>query len=177
MTNKRPIDYDNLAATWQHQAEDWSDPDEVTSTALARRPSTFVAPPAPERGMRQLPAADQVHQVDILPAATVQTVVRTSQVDHSKGFLIRTLPLAAAFSVAAVVVAVGLLAVPLASMRTLIVLFLSFAGVYAWAFWRDLATSPAGIALFHTQNLWKHIHEERKFRHQWYRDERREMRK
>ena len=176
--SKRPTDYNALAARWQREAEDWSDPaDEATSTALARRPATFVAPPAPERTMRQLPAADQVHQVDILPAASVQTQVRTSQVDHSKGFLIRTLPLAIAFSVAAVVVAVGLLAVPLASMRTLVVIFVTFAGVYAWAFWRDLATSPAGIALYHTQNLWKHIHEERRFRHRWYENERKETKR
>ena len=46
--SKRPIDYNALAARWQHQAEDWSDPDEATSTALVHQPATFVAP-APAR--------------------------------------------------------------------------------------------------------------------------------
>lgn len=176
--NKRPTDYNALAARWQREAEDWSDVDvDATSTSLARRPSTFVAPPASERSIRQLPSADQVHQVDILPAATVQTVVRTSQVDHSKGFLIRTLPLAIAFAVAALVVTVGLLQVPFMSLRTLVVIFVTFAAVYAWAFWIDLQRSPAGISLLHTQQLWKHIHEERRFRHRWYESERKETRK
>lgn len=48
MTNKRPTDYNALAARWQREAEDWSDPDEATSTALVHQPATFV-PPAPAR--------------------------------------------------------------------------------------------------------------------------------
>lgn len=173
MTQRRPVDAAALAAKWEQESRTWT----VDEPAAVARPgvSNYIQPLPPPRAMQALPAADQVHQVDIMPAATVQTVVRTSQVDHSKGFLIRTLPLAAAFAVAALVVTVGLLQVPLMSLRTLVVIFVTFAAVYAWAFWQDLKTSPAGIALYHTQNLWKHIHAERKFRHAWYRDERKEI--
>lgn len=174
---KRQVDHAALAAKFEEQGRQ-ALYDVSEETAIARRPApNYVAPPAPERTLRNLPSSDAVQQIDVLPAATVQTVVRTSQVDHSKGFLIRTLPLAAAFAMAAVVVTVGLLAVPLVSMRTLVVVFVTFCAVYAWAFWQDLKTSPAGIALYHTQNLWKHIHAERKFKHQWYRDERKEIRR
>lgn len=173
---QRNVDHAALAARFEEQGRA-ALYDVGEETALARRPSSFVAPPAPDRGLRQLPTSDQVQQIDVLPAATVQTVVRTSQVDHSKGFLIRTLPLGIAFSVAAMVVTVGLLQVPLMSMRTLVVIFVVFAVTYAWAFWQDLRTSPAGISLYHTQNLWKHIHSERKFRHDWYNAERKDAKR
>ena len=169
-------DYDALARRWEQQARDnMTAIDDAPQ--LARRPATFIPPPAAPVKLQSLPTQDAVQQVEVLPAASVQTVVRTNQVDHSKGFLIRTLPLAATFAVAALVVTVGLLQVPLMSLRTLVVIFVTFAAVYAWAFWQDLRTSPAGIALYHTQNIWKHIHSERKFRHDWYREERKELRK
>ena len=174
MNNRRQVDAAALAAQFQRQSEA-ALTDTSSGPAVARPPvSAYLAPrPAPAQ-LRPLPTADAVQQIDVLPAATVQTVVRTSQVDHSKGFLIRTLPLALAFSIAALVLAVGVLAVPLASVQALIVVFVTFCATYAWAFWQDLRTSPAGIALYHTTNLWKHIHAERKFRHRWYRDERKE---
>ena len=175
---KRQRDYDTLAQQWQRRAEEkMYEPDAPAAAAPQRQDSALVLPPPPPAQLRGLPSADTAQTIDVLPAASVQTVVRTSQVDHSKGFLIRTLPLAAAFAVAALVVTVGLLQVPLMSLRTLVVIFVTFAAVYAWAFWQDLKTSPAGIALYHTQNLWKHIHSERKFRHHWYREERKEIRK
>lgn len=174
---KQQKDYASLAEQWQRHAEEKMT-DTSTGPAVwgGGAKGVVLAPPAPTQ-LHQLPAAENIQQIEVMPAATVQTVVRTNQVDHSKGFLIRTLPLAAAFALAAVVVAVGLLAVPLVSMRTLVVIFVTFCAVYAWAFWQDLRTSPAGIALTHTQNLWKHIHEERKFKHEWYRDERKEIRR
>ena len=175
MNNRRQVDHAALAAQWERQSKEWT----VDEPAAMTRPpvSSYIAAPAAPRAMQALPAADQVQQIDVLAAARVETRVMTSQKDHSWGFLIRTLPLAAAFSVAALVLAVGVLAVPLASIQALIVVFVAFAAVYSWAFWQDLRTSPAGISLYHTQNLWKHIHAERKFRHDWYRDERRELRK
>lgn len=177
MKTRRQIDQAALTAHFERRArEKMTEIDEPAAPTL-RRDTSLVLPPPPPAQLRPLPTQDAVQQVDVLPAATVQTVVRTSQVDHSKGFLIRTLPLAAAFAVAALVVTVGLLQVPLMSLRTLVVIFVTFAAVYAWAFWQDLQTSPAGIALTHTRNLWKHIHSERKFRHDWYRDERKEIRR
>ena len=174
---KRQRDYATLAEQWQRRAEEKMTEPDAPATATRPPNTSLVLPPPPPAQLRALPTQDTVQQVDVLPAASVQTVVRTSQVDHSKGFLIRTLPLAAAFAVAALVVTVGLLQVPLMSLRTLVVIFVTFAAVYAWAFWQDLKTSPAGIALYHTRNLWKHIHAERKFRHDWYREERKEIRK
>lgn len=174
---RRQVDHAALAAQWERRAaEKMTEIDDAATSTRPQNTSLVMAPPPPAQ-LRALPTQDTVQQVDVVPAASVQTVVRTSQVDHSKGFLIRTLPLAAAFAVAALVVTVGLLQVPLMSLRTLVVIFVTFAAVYAWAFWQDLRTSPAGIALYHTQNLWKHIHSERKFRHDWYRDERKEIRK
>jgi hypothetical protein len=177
MNDKRHLDAAALAAQFQRQSE--AALTDTSSGPAVARPgvSNFLVPRPAPRAMQALPTSDAVQQIDVAPAATVQTVVSTSQVDHSKGFLIRTLPLALAFSIAALVVTVGLLAVPLMSLRTLVVIFVTFAAVYAWAFWQDLKTSPAGIALYHTQNLWKHIHAERKFRHDWYRDERKEIQK
>lgn len=174
---RRQRDYATLAEQWERRAaEKMTEIDDAATVTRPQNTSLVLPPPAPAT-LRPLPAAENIQQIEVMPAATVQTVVRTSQVDHSKGFLIRTLPLAAAFALAAVVVAVGLLAVPLVSMRTLVVIFVTFCAVYAWAFWQDLQTSPAGIALTHTRNLWKHIHAERKFKHQWYRDERKEIRR
>lgn len=173
---RRKVDHAALAAKFQRQGEAaLYDTDE--GTAVARRPATFVPPPAAPAGVRQLPTQDTVQQVDVLPAASVQTVVRTSQKDHSWGFLIRVLPLAAAFAVAAAVVVVGVFEVPAMSMKTIVTTFTVFAGVYLWAFLKDLDASPAGIALRHTRELWKHIHAERKFRHKWYQDERKELRR
>lgn len=176
MMAKRQIDQAALTAHFERRAKEKMYEIDEPTTPTPRANTSLVLPPPPPATLQALPTQDTVQQVDVLPAASVQTVVRTSQVDHSKGFLIRTLPLAAAFAVAAVVVAVGLLAVPLLSMRTLIVIFVTFCAVYAWAFWQDLRTSPAGIALYHTRNLWQHIHAERKFRHDWYREERHYMR-
>lgn len=174
---KRQIVHAALAAQFQRQGEAALF-DTSTGPAVApRRDTSLVLPPPPPAQLRPLPTTDSIQTIDVTPAASVQTVVRTSQVDHSKGFLIRTLPLAGAFAIAALVVTVGLLQVPLISMRTLIVIFVTFCAVYGWAFWQDLQTSPAGIALTHTRNLWKHIHAERKFRHDWYRAERKEIRR
>ena len=175
MNNRRTVDSAALAAKWEQQSREWTVDDPAP---LARpAPSTFVQPPAPERHMRNLPAMDRIHQVDILPAATVSTVVKTSQQDHSVGFLIRVLPLAAAFAIAAAVIVIGVFEVPALSMKTLATTFVVFAATYLWAFLKDLDASPAGIALRHTRELWRHIHAEREFRHEWYRDERREIRK
>ena len=175
--NRRTVDQAALTAHFQERAAaKMTEIDDPTAPA-PRANTSLVLPAPPPAQLRPLPTADSIQQVEVMPAATVQTVVRTSMVDHSKGFLLRTLPLAAAFAVAALVVTVGLLQVPLMSLRTLVVIFVTFAAVYAWAFWQDLQTSPAGIALIHTRNLWKHIHAERKFKHQWYRDERKEIRR
>ena len=169
--------YQDLAATFQRQSmEALTTPDDPTPAPLARSaPSSYVAPPAPERHMRNLPAMDRIHQVDILPAATVSTVVKTSQQDHSVGFLIRVLPLAVAFAIAAAVIVVGVFEVPALSMKTLITVFCVFAAVFAWAFAKDLDASPAGVALRHTKELWAYLKREQRFQHQWYRDERKEI--
>ena len=173
----RQIDQAALTAHFQERATAKMYEIDEPTTSAQRQNTSLVLPPPPPAQLRPLPVDQLQHQVEVMPAATVQTVVRTSQVDHSKGFLIRTLPLAAAFAVAALVITVALLQVPLMSLRTLVVIFVTFAAVYAWAFWQDLQTSPAGIALYHTRNLWKHIHAERKFKHEWYRDERKEIRR
>lgn len=177
MNDKRHLDAAALAAQFQRQSEAALTDTSLTPAVARPAASNYLRPAPPPAQLRPLPTQDAVQTIDVMPAATVQTVVRTSQVDHSKGFLIRTLPLAGAFSVAALVLAVGVLAVPLASVQALIVVFVTFCATYAWAFWQDLKTSPAGIALTHTNNLWKHIHAERRFRHKWYQDERKELRK
>lgn len=173
---RRTIDHAALAAQFQRQAEE-SLYDTAPGPAVARRPDTYIAPPAAPMAIRQMPAADNVQTIDVRPAAMVETQVHTSQKDHSVGFLIRVLPLALAFAVAAAVVVVGVFEVPALSIKTIATIFCVFAGVYLWAFLKDLDASPAGIALRHTRELWKHIHAERKFRHEWYRSEREEIRR
>lgn len=175
---KQQRDYAALSAEWQRRAQEKMYEPDAPAAAAPRRPETslVLAPPAAPQ-LRPMPAADQAQTIDVRPAAMVETQVHTSQRDHSVGFLIRVLPLAAAFAVAAAVVVVGVFEVPALSMKTIVTIFCVFAAVYLWAFLKDLDASPAGIALRHTRELWKHIHAERKFRHEWYREERKELRR
>lgn len=170
---RRQVDHAALAARFQERAEAaLYDTSDGPCTLSKPANTSLVLPPAPPATMHQLPTADSTQVIDVRSAGVVQTEVHTSQRDHSVGFLLRVTPLAAAFAITAGVLTVAVFETPVLSVKTLAIVFLVFSAVFLYAFRKDLDASPAGIALRHTIGLWRHIDEERRFRHKWYLDER-----
>lgn len=85
--------------------------------------------------------------------------------DRGKGFVLVVTPLAAVVGILAALACVALLEWPLLAWLTLLVFWLSFAGVWLVAFLLYTATGSDGIALLHTVKTWQHVGAERRFRH------------
>jgi hypothetical protein len=61
--------------------------------------------------------------------------------------------------------------VPLLSWSAMITFGLTFVVAYAAMLFRYWKTSPEGVALYHTEQLWKLLHSQQKHRQQLERDE------
>ncbi len=125
----------------------------VPSTPLARR----EAPP--------MPVNSQVtHVIDAAPVATQHVEMRTSAVDRAKGFLIASVPLYAGFALVVVLVCVFFAGVPLLSLPTLLIFWLSFVAAWVVGYTYTLSVSAEGVAHFEARSKWDVIKEEQRRR-------------
>ena len=168
MTNRRTIDHTALAARWQREAEDWSDPDdEVTNTAIVHRPPTFVSPE---------PRKSPVH-VEVLPPATMpeapsvqalsraQTVVTGSHQDRARAFSHVTGRLALAMGILSVIVGVVGFGVPVLSLAVLAWFGSAYTAVWFAAFVINAFVSAEGAAWLHVWSAWRWLGREQQHRH------------
>ncbi len=147
--------------------EMWADIEERRQVTLARRQGgNFVTPYGP--GEQPKPIVRRVDplpmQIDApLPVVTVQKLA-TSHVDRAKGFSIVSIPMAAGVGIGGLLIAVGMGAVPLFSMGALLVLFLSFLGVWLVAYLWHQSASPDGVVLWQVLLHYRLLSREQKAR-------------
>ena len=130
------------------------------AAGMLRPAAAKFVPAGPAR--RELPAMPGAvsTQIDITPTATMHTEVKTSEVDRAKGFLLRTLPLYGAFGLLVVLVCVFFAGVPLMSLASLTIFWLSFVAAWLVAYSYDLSRSPSGIAHMEASRKWNLIEKE-----------------
>jgi hypothetical protein len=133
-----------------------------------RRTSQKFVPAGPVR--RDLPAmpGPVSTQIDVTPTATTHIDVRTSEVDRAKGFLLRSVPLYAAFALLVLLVTVFFSGVPFLSLSALTIFWLSFVAAWLLAYCYDLSRSPSGIAHMEATRKWDLIEREHDRRWQHY---------
>jgi hypothetical protein len=107
-------------------------------------------------------------QIDVTPTATTHIDVRTSEVDRAKGFLLRSVPLYAAFALLVLLVTVFFSGVPFLSLSALTIFWLSFVAAWLLAYCYDLSRSPSGIAHMEATRKWDLIEREHDRRWQHY---------
>jgi len=134
-----------------------------------RRPSQKFVPAAPlaRRPVPAMPGAVST-QIDVTPTATTHIDVRTSEVDRAKGFLLRSVPLYAAFALLVLLVTVFFSGVPFLSLSALTIFWLSFVAAWLLAYCYDLSRSPSGIAHMEATRKWDLIEREHDRRWQHY---------
>ena len=119
----------------------------------------------------ELAKGDQAITLDVPRGATVQTVVTGSYQDRAAGFLKYTLPLSVVFALTVTLFAVMMTpilaaAAPVAVLRTLVTLFLTFCVSYLAMFAWHLRHTPEGQALRETDNTWAFLRREQAHRHE-----------
>ncbi len=142
----------------------------MRQTELARPRSTFVEPgPEPAR-ITVLPPADLA---PMLPTAQTLVELHTTYEDRSRGFQIATFPVAVAFGLGALIVAVVGWAVPVVSVAALMVFWLAFLGWWLGGWLIHTLVSPDGIALLQAVMGYRYVRHEQKARLRRYgKDER-----
>jgi hypothetical protein len=126
-----------------------------------RRPSQKFVPAAPlaRRPVPAMPGPVST-QIDVTPTATTHIDVRTSEVDRAKGFLLRSVPLYAAFALLVLLVTVFFYSMPMLSLPALVIFWLSFVAAWLLAYCYDLSRSPSGIAHLEATRKWDLIERE-----------------
>ncbi len=108
------------------------------------------------------------HTLDVPSAATMHVEMRTSAVDRSKGFLLATVPLFAAFAVGAVLIAYLAFNVPVLSVTALTVFWITFVVAWLASYVYTLAVSTEGVALFEARSKWDVVKREQAERWKYY---------
>ncbi len=151
----------------QRSVIDWEAEDEARQPLVKRSPSLVL--PASEH-MRtpavHLASPDAHVDANIIPASTVEARIQGTHVDRANAWLRYALPLSVVAALVVTVAAKTLYAFPILSWTALITLGTTFFVVYALLLFRYWETSPEGVALYHTKQLWKLFHREQKYRHQ-----------
>lgn len=120
--------------------------------------NTFVPPAPPAPQVHLPPATTNYSTVLDVPAHAVQVVhVQTTERDRSIGYLLRSLPLYAAFGVGMVVVAVALFSYPVLSWTTFLTFWLSFVGAWLYGEKKAADTSPYAANLLEIRRKWDNI--------------------
>ena len=104
----------------------------------------------------------------LLPTATTSVELHTTYTDRAKGFQLATLPIAAAFGVGALFVAVVGYSVPVISVGALAVFWLAFLAwwLIGWAIHH--IASPDGVALIQALLIYRYVRREQAERHRRY---------
>ena len=165
------IDHEAQLSPAQRQVYDWSEPD--APQLPGRRPTTYV--PAASDLMRSptvtIASPDTHLDANIIPSSVVEARIQGSHVDRANAWLRYSLPLSISMGVVTTVAAVALYDVPLLSWSAMITFGLTFVVAYGVLMWRYWKTSPEGVALYHTEQLWKLLHSQQHHRQQLEREE------
>lgn len=165
------IDHEAQLSPAQRQPIDWAAPEERT---LPAKPVTSYVPSASElmRTPQVTIASPDAHvDANIVPAALVESRTLGTHRDRADAWLRYSLPLSVVAALVVTVVAKTLYEFPLLSWSAFITLGLSFMICYGALLFRYWETSPEGVALYHTKQLWKLFHSQQKHRQQLEREE------
>jgi hypothetical protein len=132
--------------------------------------TNFVAP-APRQRVEILPPADLA---PMLPTAQTSVELHTTYTDRSVGFQVATFPIAIAFGVGALIVAIVGYSVPFLSIGALLVFWVAFLGWWLLGWAIHHIASPDGIALVQALLMFKYVRAEQKERHRRHREARHE---
>lgn len=125
--------------------------------------STFVpADPRP----RRVEIVDASDPMPIVPVAHTAVGLHTTYTDRAKGFQIATLPIAIAFGVGALFVAIVGYRVPVLSVGALAVFWLAFLGWWLIGWVIHHVASPDGVALVQALLMYRYVRREQKERHE-----------
>lgn len=102
---------------------------------------------------------------EIVPAATTEIRVVGSHSDRAEAWLRYSGPLTFGVAAVATIAAVALYDVPLLSWSALLTFGVVFVVAYSALLLRYWQTSPEGVTLTHTRNLWGHLRREQAHRH------------
>lgn len=142
--------------------------EEQRAAGLTRQQTNYV-PMGSRRQAPPMPVNSSVaHVIDAAPVATQHVEMRTSAVDRAKGFLIASVPLYAAFAAAVVGVCIIGWRVPVFSLATFIIFWLSFVAAWIVGYTYTLSVSAEGVALFEAKNKWDILREEQRRRWDHY---------
>lgn len=140
------------------EAKRYSAAANYVSALPARRPA----------GTQIVPRYEVAHHIDAPLSATQHVEMRTSAVDRSKGFLLASVPLYAAFALGVVLVAVLFAGVPFWSFWAFATFWLSFVLAWVWGYRETLMRSAEGVAFYESQRKWDVIAEEQRRRWEHY---------
>jgi hypothetical protein len=126
--------------------------------------NNFVAP-APRQRVEIVPVDDPT---PMLPTAHTSVELHTTYIDRAKGFQLAMLPIAAAFGLGALIVAVAGYSVPLVSIGALAVFWLAFLAWWLIGWTIHHIASPDGIALVQALLMYHFVRAEQKERHKRY---------
>lgn len=106
-----------------------------------------------------LPPAITSHSTIVdVPANAIQVVsVQTTEVDRSRGYLLRSVPLYIAFAVGMVIVAVALFEEPVLSWTAFIVFWLSMVGAWMFGEYKSAQSSPYAANIMEIRRKWDNI--------------------
>lgn len=132
--------------------------------------STYVAPYGPGEKPAPIVRYEPLTPAELLPPASVAHVeLRTTYEDRAKGFQIATFPVAVAFGMGALILAVVGWAVPVISLAGVLVFWLAFLAWWVLGWLIHNIVSPDGVALIHALLGWRLLYREQAERHKRYR--------
>lgn len=112
----------------------------------------------PERQAILPPATTSQHTALDVPLNAIQMVeVRTSELDRSKGYLLRTIPLSVAFAIVATIAGISLAGRPFFSWSAFVIFWLSFVAAWMFGEYRHGKSSPNSVALEEVKRKWDNI--------------------
>lgn len=162
----RPLDA-TTAAPAQVRAIDWQREADSDARPLPAARSSYV--PAASEIIQmphvQLASPDAALTADITPPALVESKTLGGHQDRARAWLKYSLPLCITFAVATTIAAVAFAAVPVFSLITGLVFFVSFLLAYALLLLRYWRHTPEGVALENVHELWSYYRREQAHRH------------
>ncbi len=137
---------------------------------MSKRQNNFVAP-APRPRVEIVEVGEPM---PMLPTAQTTVELHTTYLDRAQGFQLATLPIAIAFGVGVLVVAIVGWNVPFISIGALTIFWLAFLGWWLLGWLIHHIASPDGIALVQAILMYKYVRNEQRHRHRQYRGDARD---